>query len=131
MIQSNLGKKKESQMLNILIGLLVMQGWVVSDSHQTTLSLLDTGKAIYLKRCKVCHGEKGDGGSFASNVLDPRPKNFTNPESKKELTLERMLRSVTRGRPGTAMMPWENNLTPEEIRAVVQYIRHRLMDMKD
>ncbi len=92
---------------------------------------LETGRDIFYKHCKACHGNKGDGKTFAANVLNPPPKNFTDEESKKELTEKRMIESVTKGRKGTAMMPWESNLTWEEIRAVVRYIRQKLMKTDD
>ena len=91
---------------------------------------LETGRDIFYKHCKACHGDKGDGKTFAANVLNPPPKNFTAEQSKKELTEERMIQSVTEGRKGTAMMPWGSNLTQKEIRAVVHYIRKKLMQLK-
>ncbi|MDE1045135.1 MAG: cytochrome c, partial [Nitrospinaceae bacterium] len=71
---------------------------------------LETGRDIFYKHCKACHGDKGNGKTFAANVLNPPPKNFTSEKTKKELTEERMIHSVTKGRKGTAMMPWESNL---------------------
>ena len=91
---------------------------------------LETGRDIFYKHCHACHGDKGDGKTFAANVLNPPPKNFTAEQSKKELTEERMIQSVTEGRKGTAMMPWGSNLTQKEIRAVVHYIRKKLMQLK-
>ena len=88
---------------------------------------LETGRDIFYKHCKACHGDKGNGKTFAANVLNPPPKNFTSEKTKKELTEERMIHSVTKGRKGTAMMPWESNLTQTEIQAVVHYIRKELM----
>ena len=88
---------------------------------------LETGRDIFYKHCKACHGDKGNGKTFAANVLNPPPKNFTSEKTKKELTEERMIHSVTKGRKGTAMMPWESNLTQIEIQAVVHYIRKELM----
>ena len=87
----------------------------------------ETGRDIFFKHCKACHGTKGDGKTFAANVLSPPPKNFTAEKSKQELTKDRMIRSVTNGRKGTAMMPWESRLTAQEIQAVVEYIRKKLM----
>jgi len=87
----------------------------------------ETGRDIFFKHCKACHGNKGDGKTFAANVLNPPPKNFTSQKSKQQLTVERMIRSVTEGRKGTAMMPWESRLTANEIQAVVHYIRQELM----
>ena len=88
---------------------------------------LETGRDIFYKHCKACHGDKGNGKTFAANVLNPPPKNFTSEKTKKELSEERMIHSVTKGRKGTAMMPWESNLTQTEIQAVVHYIRKELM----
>ena len=93
-------------------------------------SNLETGRDIFYKHCKACHGDKGNGKTFAANVLNPPPKNFTSEKTKKELTEERMIHSVTKGRKGTAMMPWESNLTEEEIRSVVHYIRKELMKLE-
>ena len=91
---------------------------------------LETGRDIFYKHCKACHGDKGNGKTFAANVLNPPPKNFTSEKTKKELTKERMIHSVTKGRKGTAMMPWESNLTEQEIRSVVHYIRKELMKLE-
>lgn len=87
----------------------------------------EPGKAIYEEHCQVCHGEKGNGLTLVRNVLNPPPKNFTNPIVIDALTRERMIDSIMNGRPGTAMMPWVSNLTGEEIEAVVDYIRSTFM----
>ena len=114
----------------LLIGLFTFPAWLVASSHDMPQPKLELGKKIYLERCQVCHGVNGDGKSFAANALHPPPKNFTSPESKKKLTLERMIDSATNGRPGTAMMPWKDNLSKEEIRAVIHYIRKELIGLK-
>ena len=90
----------------------------------------ETGRDIFFKHCKACHGDKGDGKTFAANVLNPPPKNFTSENSKQELTEERMVQSVAEGRKGTAMMPWKSRLTQQEIHAVVLYIRKNLMQLE-
>ncbi|MEC7786010.1 MAG: cytochrome c [Nitrospinota bacterium] len=89
---------------------------------------LEAGRDIFFKHCKACHGDKGDGKTFAANVLNPPPKNFTLEKSKKELTEKRMIESITEGRKGTAMMPWKSRLSQQEIQAVVNYIRKKLMN---
>ena len=90
----------------------------------------ETGRDIFFKHCKACHGDKGDGKTFAANVLKPPPKNFTSKNSKQELTEERMIQSVAEGRKGTAMMPWKSRLTQQEIHAVVLYVRKNLMQLE-
>lgn len=88
---------------------------------------LEIGRDIFFKHCKACHGNKGDGKTFAANVLNPPPKNFTSEKSKHELTEKRIIESVTEGRKGTAMMPWKTRLTKQEIKAVANYITKELM----
>jgi mono/diheme cytochrome c family protein len=92
---------------------------------------LKIGRDIFYKYCKACHGDKGDGKTFAANVLNPPPKNFTTEASKKELTEQRMIRSITKGRKSTAMMPWQSRLTTEEILSVAHYIRKKLMQTRN
>ena len=101
----------------------------LSSRSQSIAIELETGRDIFYKYCKACHGDRGDGKTFAANVLNPPPKNFTTKASKKELTEQRMIRSITQGRKNTAMMPWQSRLTKEEIRAVVHYIRKKLMQI--
>lgn len=106
---------------------LLIGSFLMAANHRAPDSDIETGKKIYHDRCKVCHGDHGDGKTFAANALYPPPKNFTAIKSKEELTRDRMIRSVTKGRPKTAMMPWENVLTQQEISSVVNYIRQELM----
>ena len=101
----------------------------VAANHLVATSEVSLGKKIYHDRCEVCHGSQGDGKTFAANALNPTPKNFTAKVTKKELTRERMIESITRGRPGTAMMPWEHILSKQEIHSVVNYIQQILMKL--
>lgn len=82
---------------------------------------------LYHNYCSVCHGDKGDGRSRAQGSLVPPPRDFTSPGATVELTRERMITGVKYGRPGTAMTPWNTQLTDKEIEAVVDYIRNTLM----
>ncbi|QPJ64961.1 MAG: cytochrome c [Candidatus Nitrohelix vancouverensis] len=92
---------------------------------------LEQGQRLFSKHCKVCHGEQGDGLTFAANALSPPPRNFLTETSRKELTRQRILESIQNGRKGTAMMPWKSVLTETEIQALASYIRIRLMEMKE
>lgn len=85
------------------------------------------GQKIYVGNCTVCHGEKGDGQSRARNALNPPPRNFTSPEETAQLTRERMILSITNGRPGTAMMAWGSRFSKEDIEAVADHIRKTFM----
>jgi mono/diheme cytochrome c family protein len=110
-------------------GYLILIINTVAANHLVAISEVSLGKRIYTDRCEVCHGSQGDGKTFAANALYPTPKNFTAKVTKKELTSERMIESITRGRPGTAMMPWEDILSKQEILSVVNYIQQVLMGL--
>jgi mono/diheme cytochrome c family protein len=86
-----------------------------------------SGKEIFHNFCSVCHGDKGDGQSRARRGLNPPPRNYTSSEAAIELTRDRMIQSVTHGRPGTAMIAWKTELTAAEIEGVVDYIRNTFM----
>jgi mono/diheme cytochrome c family protein len=90
-------------------------------------AVADAGARIYQKHCSTCHGERGSGVSWATGSFTPPPRDFTAPGVAAELSLERMLASVTHGRPGTAMMAFGSRLSAEEIGEVVAYIRGEFM----
>ena len=114
-----------------ILGCLILSFNTIAANHHAPTSDIALGKKIYHDRCEACHGNQGDGKTFAANVLFPPPKNFLLKNTKAELTLARMILSVVQGRPNTAMMPWENILSEEEIVSVVSYIRKELMKFKD
>ena len=85
------------------------------------------GQAIYIEHCAACHGDKGQSAVWAKNGLTPPPRNFTTAIAREELSLERMITSVTYGRPGTAMMSFQKRLGQDEIQSVVDFIRQTFM----
>jgi mono/diheme cytochrome c family protein len=88
---------------------------------------LERGKNIYVSNCAVCHGDDGGGSMWTKTSLNPPPRDFTTLQSMEELTRERMLSSVSYGRPGTAMMSFAKNLSKTEIEAVVDYVRNEFI----
>ena len=80
------------------------------------------GEQLYVRHCAVCHGDEGSGAVWTQSSLNPPPRNFT-AAMREELTRERMITSVTYGRPGTAMMSFRKRLSTQEIATVVDYIR--------
>ena len=89
------------------------------------------GAKVYLENCSICHGDAGDGNTRTQGSLRPPPRNFTTVSAAVELTRERMILSVTHGRPGTGMMPHKDRLSEQEIAAVVDYIRANFMTFPD
>jgi len=114
--------------------LLLACGWnvVMAGQHDPKSDKVTReGANIYRHYCSVCHGDRGDGQSRARGSFVVPPRNYTTPESARELTRKRMISSVTNGRPGTAMIAWRTELTEVEIAAVVDYIRVTFMRLDD
>ena len=108
---------------------LVSSGNSIAGQHNKTPGSKRTGATIYHDYCSVCHGDRGDGQSRARNSFLVPPRNYTTPESAIELTRDRMIHSVTHGRPGTAMIAWGSELSKQEIEAVVDHIRTTFMKL--
>lgn len=87
----------------------------------------DEAMRIYQEACSVCHGDDGKGAVWGQRSLAAVPRNFTTAQAKTELTRERMIKSVTHGRPGTPMPGFGTQLNGEQIAAVVDHIRTRFM----
>jgi mono/diheme cytochrome c family protein len=86
------------------------------------------GKALYLRECAACHGDRGDGKGPAAEYVDPRPRDFTAKHFKLRTTASGqppatrdLLATVERGIPGTAMPPFAF-LSQDERRKVVAYV---------
>ena len=77
------------------------------------------GAVLYQRHCSVCHGDKGTTAIWAKSGLRPQPRDFTTAEARKELTQQRMIASVTNGRPGTAMQPHKDLLSKKQIQDYV------------
>ncbi len=71
------------------------------------------GAAIYAQHCVACHGPEGQGQGDIFPAL---------AGNQNLADLEMVVDVVLHGREGTAMVPWGEQLTDEEIAAVVNYI---------
>ncbi len=72
------------------------------------------GRAVFVRECAACHGDKGDAKTVAAEFLTPRPRDFTKrnfrlrtTESGAMPTSADVLRTVEKGIPGTAMPSFE------------------------
>ena len=65
------------------------------------------------------HGETGAGNGPAAGALAPSPTNF----HLKRPTEERVWNILENGVPGTAMPPWRSELSTDQRRALVEFVR--------
>lgn len=87
---------------------------------------LQNGKAIYARLCSSCHGADGRGSHLPIGKSVPA-RDLTSRQAARELSRERMIRSVTDGRKGTAMGGFGTRLLAQDIEAVVDYVRSEFM----
>lgn len=88
--------------------------------------LASRGGVLYMQACAMCHGDTGK--RMTSGRMQPPPTDFTLPVAAAELTRERMIASVTHGRPDTAMTGYGNRFSKKEIEAMVDFIRTAFMN---
>ncbi|ADC65490.1 cytochrome c class I [Ferroglobus placidus DSM 10642] len=73
----------------------------------------EDGKSIYEKKCQMCHGEKGDGQK-------DKGVDFSDPEFWKDKSYEEVYDAIKNGK---GKMPAFPELSDEEIKSVIEYIR--------
>lgn len=77
----------------------------------------------YLAYCASCHGANGDGDGIAAGRIAPVPRDFRNPAWMAGQTDEGLVGAIRDGRPGTAMPPFADLLSEQQIAALAAYVR--------
>ena len=88
-------------------------------SSTQDVTTLDVGKSLFAANCASCHGDTGAGNGSAAGALAPAPTNF----HLKKPTEERAWDVLENGVPGTAMPPWRNQLSADQRRSLVEFVR--------
>ncbi len=81
------------------------------------------GATIYSAVCSSCHGADGKGNRFAG--ISPYPS-ITGTDFLSLASDDFLSQTVAKGRPGRPMLAWgerENGFSPDEVKALVAYIR--------
>jgi mono/diheme cytochrome c family protein len=89
---------------------------------------------LYRRHCAHCHGISGDGRGPTAMILNPYPRDYRtgvfkfkstyNPNQPTDDDLRRILHD---GVPGTAMPAFAPMLAPDEIDALVEYVKYLSM----
>jgi|GEM_PF-317186 len=90
---------------------------------------LELGRKVYNFRCYFCHGYSGDARTLAATYLSPKPRDFT-ATPPAALPREAMLAAVRDGRSATAMKGFIGIITPAEMEAVTDFVRHEFMEQR-
>lgn len=77
-------------------------------------AVLDTGRSRFTRTCAACHGASAQG------LIGP---NLTDDRWIHGGTVEQVFQSVAKGWPAKGMPPWGRVVKPEELAALVSYVR--------
>lgn len=120
------GPLKKHQ-INDLVTLIKNWGDIpqtVTHTEQTTPKVTEResgetdGSSIFATRCAACHGKNREGISGLAPALTPG--------SLAALTDDQISDTIANGRTGTAMPPFKGMINPDEIDALLQFIKYTL-----
>jgi len=77
-------------------------------------AVLETGRSRFTRTCAACHGASAQG------LIGP---NLTDDRWIHGGTVEQVFQSVAKGWPAKGMPPWGRVVKPEELAALVSYVR--------
>ena len=103
----------------------VVADWATFGTNPLLLnnSVLALGKKLFFGNCIGCHGTKGDGNGPAAQFLTPRPADFTADVRARFVSPGTFYETILNGRLGTAMHPFGNRLSVEEIWSLEWFLR--------
>jgi DMSO reductase family type II enzyme heme b subunit len=90
--------------------------------------ILERGHELFTRQCAICHGDQGDGAGKFAYLMNPRPRNFQQGNFKLSTTQnqipteEDLIRTISRGMPGSAMPPWAH-LPLSDLQALAKYVK--------
>jgi mono/diheme cytochrome c family protein len=79
------------------------------------------GRAIFEKKCALCHGERADGNGVRSRGLSGKPVNFHGSEWRAAATPIGVFKVLSEGKRGTSMPAWPT-LSEQQKWDVVAYV---------
>ena len=81
------------------------------------------GRALYEENCAFCHASDGTGRNWIGSFLEPRPRDFTDPEFRLIQDEAALEQRILVGIPGTSMPAWRNVLDDAEVDAIIAYLQ--------
>jgi mono/diheme cytochrome c family protein len=103
-------------------GMALGLGFMPLDVRGIEANEYNKGKDLYENKCQMCHGLKGDGNGPAAAGFHPKPANFTDSKFWKQKNINKIITDTIEH--GHGSMP-PVGLSPDQIKAVIDYISHR------
>lgn len=75
---------------------------------------LANGEKLFGENCATCHGDCGAGDGPSADTLNPKPRDFTDPQRLQKYAPYQFFQALTFGVEGTAMAAFGEAFTPEE-----------------
>ena len=88
-----------------------------------TVRSLVHGKQVFTTNCIGCHGLQGNGKGPAASLLDPAPRNLTDASQQLYFSDGEIYDAILFGGDGTAMPPWGDTLTVNDIWDLTNFVR--------
>ena len=79
------------------------------------------GRALFRKKCALCHGERADGNGVRREGLSGKPINFHNQEWRANTSPLDVFRILSEGKRGTSMPAWPT-LSDEQKWDIIAYV---------
>jgi mono/diheme cytochrome c family protein len=86
----------------------------------TSMGADEKGKSLYIGKCEMCHGPKGNGKGSAATYLSSQPADFTSPKfwaTHDEKVISNAIQN------GMGEMP-AFDFKPDDLKAIIDYITH-------
>lgn len=108
----------------LLINSLLISGIAASHEPRDVGVQPDSeqGRDLYRVHCLECHGAEGRGDGPRAALLAPRPGNLVSAATSTK-TDEELLQILAKGIPRTAMRGWSDQLSEDQRRNVLAYLR--------
>lgn len=89
---------------------------------------VQAARVLFKTRCAVCHGETGKGDGPGSAALNPKPRNYSDPEWQKQVTDEQIKSTILMGGAAVGKSPImpaspDLNEKPEVTAELVKVVR--------
>ena len=95
--------KKSITILAVAISMSLASGMVAAVDCDDEDVIKTVEKKVYKKKCKKCHGKKGNGKGPGAKGMDPAPGDWTAGSDKSDGELYKV---IMEGSPDTEMKGW-------------------------